>query len=151
MKRIAHLALLLSFCASVGSAQDVKPAPAPAAQQRESDASAEEKVYREDEVDVKAELKGDAKPKVRMVTNGSPPPFTRDCPARGQATMGVVVDKAGKVAAVTVVMESGCAVFDKRMVKQAWKAKFSPALKDGQPVSQETTLVTGYEWPGGKR
>ena len=151
MKRIVHLTLLFSLCASVGSAQDVKPAPAPAAQQRESEASAGEKVYREDEVDVKAKLKGDGKPTVRIVTNGSSPPFTRDCPARGQATVRMVVDKAGKVAGVTVVKESGCAVFDKRMVKQAWKARFSPALKDGQPVSQETTIVTGYEWPGGRR
>jgi TonB family protein len=142
MKRITFVALLLSFCAAAAVAQDAKPSPTPAA---------EEKVYKEDEVDVKAKMKRDEKPSVRIVTNGGPPPFTPDCPARGQATLRLVVDRAGKVAAVTVVKESGCAVFDKRMVKQAWKLKFTPALKDGQLVSQEADIPTSYEWPKGRK
>lgn len=141
MKRITFAALLLSFCA-VAAAQDAKPSPAPAA---------EEKVYKEDEVDVKAKMKGDGKPAVRIVTNGAPPPFTSDCPAKGEATLAIVIDKTGKVAAVTLVKASGCKVYDNRTVKDAWKVKFTPALKDGQPVSQEATFVTRYVWPSGRK
>ena len=150
MKRIALVSLLLSLCAAAAVAQDAKPSPTPAPPQQKEEPAAEEKVYREDEVDVKAKQKGFAGVRIRMAGPGDIQ-FTPDCPARGSGTLGLVVNKSGKVTAVTLVKRSGCAAFDSRSVRDAWKTKFTPALKDGQPVTQEATIITRYVWPKGRR
>jgi TonB family protein len=147
MRRIACLALLLSICATVGLSQDTRPTPAP--QQHEKDASAEDKVYREDEVDVKAKPKG--QPGIKVRSGPGAISFTPDCRARGEATLRLVVDKKGKVAAVTLVKASGCGAFDAWTVRDTRRTKFIPALKEGRPVSQEMTIITSYEWPRGRK
>lgn len=144
MRRTSHLSLLLSFCAAVGSAQEAKPSATPAPEQSVAGEAGDDVIYREDEVDVKAKRKAEAGVRLRASDGKMPYPLT--CPERGETTLSVVVRKSGKVAAVTLVKGSGCAVFDGRTVKDAWKLRFTPALKDGRPVSQEATLVTSYWW-----
>jgi hypothetical protein len=83
MRRIARLALLLSVCTTAALAQDTKPSPTPDPPRHERDAPAEEKVYREDEVDVKAKRKGDVGVQIRMAGGRDDIRFTRDCPPKG--------------------------------------------------------------------
>ena len=149
MRRIARLALLLSICTTAGLAQDTKPAPAPAAQQGEQGGASDDRVYKEDEVDVKAKPKG--QPGITIRSGPGDIRFTPDCRARGEATLGLVVDKKGRVAAVTLVKASGCGAFDAWTVRDTRRTKFIPALKGGSPVSQEMTVVTRYEWPRGRK
>ena len=147
MRQIACLALLLSICATVGLSQDTRPTPAP--QQSEQGAAPDDRVYKEDEVDVKAKPKG--QPGIKIRSGPGPIGFTPDCRARGEATLGLVVDRKGKVAAVTLVEASGCRAFDAWTVRDARRGKFIPALKEGHPVSQEMKVVTRYEWPRGRK
>jgi TonB family protein len=133
---------------AVGLAQDAKPPATPAPERGAAEAPPDDVVYKEDEVDVKARRKGEAGVKTRASDGRMPYPLT--CPERGEATLSVVVHKSGKVTAVTLVEGSGCAVFDSRAVKDAWKLKYTPALKDARPVSQVATLVTRYWWARGR-
>ena len=149
MRRIARLALLLSVCTTAGMARAAGPAPAPAPQQGVQGGAPDDRVYKEDEVDVKARRKG--QPGIKLMSGPGNIGFTPDCRARGEATLEIVVNKKGKVAAVTLVKASGCGAFDAWSVRDIRRTKFTPALKEGQPVSQETKIVTSYEWPRGRK
>ena len=56
------------------------------------------------------------------------------CPS-GQVMVRAVLHKSGRVIDVSLVKGLGCS-FDKDAIEIVRKYKFTPAMKDGQPVSQ---------------
>ena len=91
----------------------------------------DDKVYAFTEVDVKAKIRNRLE---RL------PERKRDCPDPVQATVRAVLHKSGKVTEVIVTEPSGCS-YDAEVVKVVRQLKFTPALKDGHPVSQYSELT----------
>lgn len=149
MRRALLLAVLLSVCAADGVAQAAQPAPTPDAQQRGKGDTAGDTVYKADEVDVKAARKGESGVVVKR-NDQAPAPFTGKCPAEGTVTLRIVVHKTGKVSEASVVKASECGSFDRRAIERARKLRFTPALKDGRPVSQESEITLSYYYPKGR-
>lgn len=101
----------------------------------------DDKVFRAQEVDVKAKLRNKL---------DSLPVRKTDCPDRVQVTLTMVLRKSGKVTDITVLQSSGCS-YDREAIKAASKLKFDPALKDGQPVSQYSEIQYKTERSGSWR
>ena len=93
-------------------------------------ATDDDKVYTITEVDVKAKITN----KLEHL-----PQHKRDCPEAVEAKVRAVLHKSGKVTEVIVTESSKCS-YDEEVVKVVKKLKFTPALKDGQPVSQYLVL-----------
>jgi TonB family protein len=86
----------------------------------------EDKVYTDDQVDVKAKLKN----KTENV-----PKQPIDCPKKLQVMLRIVLRKSGNVTNVRVVKSSGCS-YDDEAVKAVQMLEFEPAIKAGHRVSQ---------------
>lgn len=101
----------------------------------------DDKVYTAQEVDKKARIKN----RLENLPQRKP-----DCPETVQAKLKVVLHKSGKVTEATVTESSGCS-FDAEVIRVARQLKFTPALKDGQPVSQYSELEYGVRPSGSWR
>ena len=55
--------------------------------------------------------------------------------ASGIVRLRVTFDKSEKVTDVEIISPSGCKNFDNNAVRAAKKIKFTPAIKDGEPVT----------------
>lgn len=53
----------------------------------------------------------------------------------GRGSFRVTFDKTGTISDVITIKSSGCSVFDESALKAAFQIKFSPAEKDGQPIT----------------
>jgi TonB family protein len=108
------------------------PPPSPASNEAkpetegEKQKSDEDKVYSSRQVDVKAKI-----------TSGKDerPSHRRGCPDNGRVTIKAVLHKSGKVTNVSIVKGLNCS-YDKDAMEIVRRYKFTPAMKDGQPVSQ---------------
>ena len=105
------------------------PAKSQTANSNSSTQSAEEKIYKTDEVDQKAEIT--KIPKGRVTSECG-----TDKSSSGRVRIEMVLDKSGKVTRAELVEKSGCRYFNDRALEQAKKIKFKPAVKDGKAVSQ---------------
>ena len=64
------------------------------------------------------------------------PSFPRTCSlSSGITRVRATFDKSAKVTNAELVSSSGCKSFDGNSIKAAYKIKFSPAEKDGQPIT----------------
>ena len=94
---------------------------------RTADAGGDDAVYPSSKVDVKAVIK--------LSENDFP--SGEGCKERqGVALLRAILRKTGEVTDVEIRRQSGCDVFDRRAVEAVKKIKFTPARKDGVPVSQ---------------
>ncbi len=99
---------------------EAKPEPA-----RPKKTSEGDQIYNSRQVDATA----------RITKGGKDSPRPRgSCPS-GQAIVRAVLHKSGRVIDVSLVKGLGCS-FDKDAIEIVRKYKFTPAMKDGQPVSQ---------------
>jgi TonB family protein len=132
-------ALLLLCLSSTAFAQSgrrpVKKEPAPpeaspetkAEAERDKQKAEEDRVYMPREVDVKAKIKN---------RDEYVPSYQRGCPRSVTVTVRVVLHRSGKVTEAYVVKGmTGCA-FDREAIRAARQLRFTPAMKDGQRVSQ---------------
>lgn len=92
----------------------------------EKQKSDEDKVYSARQVDVKAKITSGADER---------PSPRRGCPNYGRVTIKAVLHKSGKVTNVSIVKGLNCS-YDKDAMEIVRRYKFTPAMKDGQPVSQ---------------
>lgn len=99
---------------------EAKPEPA-----RPKETSEGDQLYNSRQVDATARITKGGK--------DSPRPSGR-CPT-GRVIVRAVLHKSGKVIDVSLVKGLGCS-FDKDAIEIVRKYKFTPAMKDGQPVSQ---------------
>jgi TonB family protein len=133
MKHKINIALIMIFifsCLTISIATQAKPSSISTPQKRED----KDKVYSAKEVDVK--------PKIKKPMEHPQP--TRDCPRNGgQATVRAILHKSGKVTRAILVQGMGCG-FDERALEAAQKIEFTPAMKDGQPVSMYTDIRYNY-------
>ena len=111
------------------AAQTKNPGPSPTPEKRVKEAPSEDRIYSAKEVDVKA--------KITRLWEQPPSPGT-DCPRRMRLFVAVhaVLRRSGDVTQVELIKESGCDSYDKDVMKVVRTVKFTPALKDGLPVSQ---------------
>lgn len=102
--------------------------------EREKQKSDEDEIYNSREVDVKAKI-----------TSGrmDRPSPRRGCPDNGRVIIRAVLHKSGKVTDVTVFKGLNCS-YDKDAMEIVRRYKFTPAMKDGQPVSQAIQVEFEY-------
>ena len=132
MKREFHsvaitLAVVLttSFAIHAQTAgQSPTPTPSPNQEKQEPD----DRVYSAKEVDVKA----------KFIGRRDYPSPGNDCRDRVKLLVRIraVLHKSGSVTEARVVSSSSCARYDEDAIRVVNKTKFTPAMKDGQPVSQ---------------
>jgi TonB family protein len=116
------MALFFGLCICL-SAQAQTPAPD------------EDKVYGQSEVDTKAVIARHQHPQ----TNGG-------CAARSRGTIAfrLILRRSGEAEIVGSSQSSGCETFDRNAYEVASKLKFTPAMKDGKPVSVRTQIQYSY-------
>lgn len=96
--------------------------------------SDDEKVYKQSEVDQKAKIIKKPIPSTdRMCGDDS-----------GLVRLTVVLHNSGKVSEVQPLKSSECQRFNENSFESAKKIKFTPALKDGQPVSVSVMVEYSY-------
>ena len=137
MKRVTLIPLisiLVLLAVAVNFAQDRKASPSPTPQECEKD-DGNDRVYTAKEVDVKAKVKN------RL---DNPPQPGSDCP-RGSArvVLRAVLHKSGKVTGVKLIKRMFCS-YDQQAIEAVRKFKFTPAIKDGHPVSQYADIEYEY-------
>jgi TonB family protein len=65
-----------------------------------------------------------------------PQPGIGNCgQSAGLTRLRVTFDKSGKVGGAEIIVSSGCDGFDRQAVKAANKIKFTPQIKNGEPVT----------------
>jgi TonB family protein len=123
---ITSLLTLIASCTIAGAAQRAQSSIPVPTQERSTQGVEEDHIYTAREVDVKAKL-----------TNKKEnlPKAGKDCPREGQVKLTIVLHKSGKVTGVTITKGMACS-YDEASVEVARKIKFTPAVKDGQQVSQ---------------
>jgi len=129
LKRITNIVLMVFFILSSFSlniAQGTKPSPTPQTELRQKSKFDSEKIYMSAEVDVKATVKNQMK---------NLPELRGDCPDTATVKLRAILHKSGKVKDVVLIKGVGCS-YDKQAIEAVRKYKFSPAVKDGQAVSQ---------------
>jgi TonB family protein len=92
----------------------------------------EDKIYSKDEVDVKAKIKNIKELDLLRYAKSEE---SADCENKARVSLRAVLHKTGKVTEVTVVKPMRCGL-DEVAVKTVRKAKFTPAVQNGVPVSQ---------------
>ena len=102
------------------------------------EAHEDDKVYSGGDVDKTAVIKN-----VKELDPSSLGP-SFDCPKKGKVTILLVLRKTGKVTDIKVIKSMKCS-FDEKAVRTAAKIKFSPAIKDDQPVSQHLMVEYGFK------
>lgn len=93
-------------------------------------ADEDNKVYTSKEVDAKAKIRN----KLEHL-----PQRKEDCRSQVRAKARAVLHKSGKVTEVVIQESSGCS-YDAEVVRVVRLLKFTPAMKDGHPVSQYSEL-----------
>lgn len=95
----------------------------------------ENKVYTDKEVDIKANVN-------KLEARAQ---FKSDCPDEVDVILRLTLHKSGKVTDVTLIKGGGCS-FDIEAIKAVRTLKFTPAMKNGRPVSQ----YLEYEFAAGR-
>jgi TonB family protein len=131
----AFLFSLMASCMSVGAIPRRELYMPPPSQERKNQDADEDRVYTAKEVDVKAKITN------RMENL---PEAGRDCPREGLVRLRIILHKSGKVTEVTIIKGMGCS-YDEATVEVARKFKFTPAVKDGEPVSQYQIFEYRYQ------
>jgi TonB family protein len=115
------------------------PPPAAAAEARPETGGGKQKkdeddIYNSREVDVKA----------KITKGGKDRPSPRaSCPDNGRVIVRAVLHKSGKVTDVTLLKGLNCS-YDKDAMNIVRRYEFTPAMKDGQPVSQAIRVEFEY-------
>jgi TonB family protein len=122
---LASLFISIAFCSIVVDARHEQSQTLQSSQERKTQ-GADDAIYLASEVDVKAKFTN----KMENI-----PEAGRDCPRAGQVTLRLVLHRSGKVTKATIIKGMGCS-YDEATVEVARKLRFSPALKEGQQVSQ---------------
>lgn len=99
--------------------------------------SEDEKIYKQSEVDQKAEITK----KPRASTNGQ---CGRSYGTNGTTRISVILRKTGEVDGVKLVKSSPCATFNENALDAARNIKFKPAMKGGQAVSVSVWVEYSY-------
>jgi periplasmic protein TonB len=84
------------------------------------------------------------KPKRMRQNDPLYPPTLKAQGIEGDVTLSVSIDANGSVTSVSIVQSSGQADFDRAARQAAMEERFSPALRDGQPVA--FTLTYAYRF-----
>lgn len=105
--------------------------PAPATEKRTSEG---DRIYNSRQVDVKA--------KITKGRQDRPSP-RRGCPDNGRVIVRAVLHKSGRVIDITLVKGLNCS-YDRDALDIVRKYKFTPAMKDGQPVSEAIQVEFEY-------
>jgi TonB family protein len=132
MKRRNRVALILGLAGLLSFPDFARPQPprfTSAPQEQAGKSSDEERVYSPKEVDKRAVIKNP-----KEIDPGKLGPSS-DCQNRAVVALKLVLRKTGKVSDVEVVKPAFCSLDDKALTSVA-KIKFTPAIKDGVPVSQ---------------
>lgn len=124
---------LMASCIVVGATPRGKSHTQLPSQESKS-RDADDNVYTAKEVDVRAKITN------RMENI---PVAGKDCPREGFVSLRIILHKSGSVTDVTVITRMGCS-YDESTVEAARKFKFTPAVKDGKPVSQYQLLEYRY-------
>ncbi len=140
MKTLFFILFLALFFANTNVfAQQEKSNSSSASQTVNQTNVAEDKIYSKDEVDTQAVIK---KLKVH-------PKLLKECISGGTIKVKIVLHKSGQVTDVTFLEKNSCANIDEeKIIAAIRKSKFSPAIKNGIPVSQFTIKIlkfTAYE------
>jgi len=98
-----------------------------------------EKIYRANDVDEKAEIT--KRPRARIMGECG-----TEKNSSGRVRVEVVLNKTGKVSDAKLLEVSDCRYFNNRVLEVAKKIKFKPAIKDGNPVSQYSSLAYEYNF-----
>ena len=95
----------------------------------------EDKVYKQSDVDKKAEMTE----RPRAQVGGK-------CPrgSSGAVKFEIILRRSGTVDISNMTQSSSCEAFDKSAYNAAKGIKFNPAIKDGQPVSVATWVEYRY-------
>ena len=126
---------ILLFANTNVSAQKEKSNSSSATQVANQTNVAVDKIYSQDEVDTQAVIK---KLKVH-------PKFLKECINGGTVKVKIVLHKSGQVTDVTFVEKNGCAnINEEKIIAAIRKVKFSPAIKNGIPVSQFTVKILQF-------
>lgn len=92
----------------------------------------EDKIYSKDEVDTQAVIK-----KIKVH-----PKSLKECASGGTIRVKFVLHKSGQITDVIFLEKNNCASINEEKVAEAIrKTKFSPAMKNGIPVSQFTIKI----------
>ena len=59
----------------------------------------------------------------------------RGCSGSGLARFRITFDRSGKISSAAIVRTSGCRSFDESANEAAWKIKFEPEIRNGEPVT----------------
>jgi TonB family protein len=121
---LSSLFTLIASCTIVGAGQ-FQQSYILLSQERKTQ-GADEVIYTAEEVDVKAKITN----KMENI-----PKEGGDCTRQGKVSLRIILHKSGKVTGVTIIKGMGCS-YDEATVEVARKFKFTPAVKDGQQVSQ---------------
>lgn len=119
-------AVLLASCVSASAAGGQS---LPLAQDSTARVEAEDIIYTELEVDVKAEILN--KKEINPIRLGVSP----DCIHVAEVKLTVVLRKSGKVSDAKIVQSSRCSL-DRKALQSVRKIRFKPAEKNGVAVSQ---------------
>ena len=69
-----------------------------------------------------------------------------DCNAsKSFVNLKVTFDKSGKISKAEIAKSSGCEKFDRQALSAARKIKFTPAMKNGEPVTVTKTVQYTFE------
>jgi len=99
-----------------------------------------DKIYLSSQVDKKPVID-----KVRWELNA---PSPTGCKGRGTVWIGAVLRKSGKVTNVRVLEPGNCPKFSQRAAKAVGNTKFTPAKKEGAPVSMYWSFQFNYNCGG---
>ena len=130
--RIALMAALIIFSLTINFAQGSKQVSIYKLLELGQNLSEEDKVYSQSQVTKKA-----------VILSKPAPKTSSDCPDKGLTRVRVVLHKSGKVTDVELIRGVSCG-FDENSIKAARKIKFTPAVKDGVPVSQYVIIEYYY-------
>jgi TonB family protein len=103
--------------------------------QAQTSAPDEDKVYGWSEVDSKA-----------VIARHQHPQTDGRCAERSRGTIAfqLILHRSGKTEIINSSQSSGCEAFDKNAYDVASKLKFTPAIREGKPVSVRTQIQYSY-------
>jgi hypothetical protein len=123
LQSIIAFVLFLSYLSLNGLGQHQQPSPPP-----------EDPVYSMKEVDRQAVITN--RKKLDPQSLGVP----SDCPSGAEVMVKAVLRKSGAVTDIKVIKHAGCSLDDKAAKIMSYTT-FTPALKNGAPVSQSIVIL----------
>ena len=128
LRRVSAITLIL-FLFCPGSARDQQPSSSSLSQDNVGESTGDDPVYTAKEVNKKAKITNMKKLDPSLLGPSS------DCPNESNVALRVILRKSGEVTDIKILRPMRCS-FDEKAVKTVKKIKFTPAIKDGAPVSQ---------------